>query len=139
MKNKLIIDGKEIDLPQELVDEIKVELNKKRRINGFVFFVIPDDYNFEMIKIFDENGDSYKNIDEFFYCSENIINFFILEFPKLIANKNLYKIELSGVKNNNLEDFYCTLMNNYDEFNLEIIEKEAAFFKLKLEYKKLNN
>ena len=36
MKNKLIIDGKEIDLPQELVDEIKGKLpNKEKEMEQF--------------------------------------------------------------------------------------------------------
>ena len=37
MKNKLIIDGKEIDLPQELVDEIKgkISCNKEKEMEQF--------------------------------------------------------------------------------------------------------
>ena len=39
MKNKLIIDGKEIDLPQELVDEIKGKLNCNKEKEMEQFFL----------------------------------------------------------------------------------------------------
>ena len=39
MKNKLIIDGKEIDLPQELVDEIKGKLNCNKEKEKEQFFL----------------------------------------------------------------------------------------------------
>jgi DNA modification methylase len=39
MKNKLIIDGKEIDLPQELVDEIKGKLNYNKEKEMEQFFL----------------------------------------------------------------------------------------------------